>query len=72
MCWENTVQPCNRNRIEEPSIWFPEDVSQERKWAVPKSLDGTAGLEDSSFEVFLIIAIIIMEHRLEAEFLKYN
>lgn len=35
---------------------------------MPKSLDGTAGLEDSLFEVFLIIAIIIMEHRLEAEF----
>lgn len=39
---------------------------------MPKSLDGTAGLEDSSFEVFLSIAIIIMERRLEAEFLKYN
>lgn len=35
---------------------------------MPKSLDGTAGLEDSSLEGFLIIAIIIMEHRLEAQF----
>jgi len=35
---------------------------------MPKSLDGTAALEDSLFEVILIIAIIIMEHRLEAEF----
>lgn len=39
---------------------------------LPDSLDGAAGLEDLLFEVFLIIAINIMEHRLEAEFLKYN
>lgn len=39
---------------------------------MPESLDGTAGLEDLLFEVFLIIAINIMEYRVEAEFLKYN
>lgn len=35
---------------------------------MPESLDGAAGLEDLLFEVFLIIAINIMECRLEAEF----
>lgn len=39
---------------------------------MPESLDGTAGLEDLLFEVFLIIAINIMEHSLVAEFKKYN
>lgn len=38
---------------------------------MPRSLDGTAGSEDSSLEVLLIIATIIMEHRPEADFL-YN
>lgn len=39
---------------------------------MPESLDGAAGLEDLLFEVFLIIAINIMEHRPEAEVLKHN
>lgn len=39
---------------------------------MPKSLDGAAGLEDLSSGVFLIIAIIITEHRLEADFFKRN
>lgn len=35
---------------------------------MPESLDGAAGLKDLLFEVFLIIAINIMEHGVEADF----
>lgn len=62
------MQSCNRNRVEKPSVWLPRDISQERKCVMPESLDGAAGLEDSSLEGFLIIAIIIMEHRLGTQF----